>query len=257
MSKMTVRKASNRLALLLERKPEINQPGRLVNHLMDEMRLSNSERRNSGPIIETALDRLEERGVVILGKSGDNVYNSVLLVKNQAERRREAAEKEQQLAMQTARATHAKPVVSFSENGERKEAPVSEPMDIPEILQNLSEKVLERTAENKLLKEEIAAKDEEIQLQFEQIERAHVQVTESTQQLEEVSTKLESAQEHIRLQKRETAAAEERERQALARLGVVERELEEAQMEIEELRAKAERFSTEGLVEQIAKAMAS
>ena len=98
MSKMTVRKASNRLALLLERKPEINQPGRLVNHLMDEMRLSNSERRNSGPIIETALDRLEERGVVILGKSGDNVYNSVLLVKNQAERRREAAEKEQQRA---------------------------------------------------------------------------------------------------------------------------------------------------------------
>lgn len=253
MSKMTVRKASNRLCMLLERKPEFNQPGRLTNHLMEEMRLSSSERRNSAPIIETALDRLEERGIVKLGKSGDNVYNSVIRIKSLAERREEASPKQQ------SKAVHAMHTEVPAAIIEPKEVPVTEnePMEIPEILQSLSQKVLEKAEQNQKLTELVAERDEEIRLQFEQIERAHVQVTEATQKVTAISQKLESAQEHIKEQKRKTEAAETREDAALEALKESERQLEEARAEIEELKAEKNKFNLVELPEQIARAMAS
>lgn len=54
----------------MRRKPEINQPGRLLGHLMNELNVESDSTRSKSAIIERALDKLATDGIVELDKTG-------------------------------------------------------------------------------------------------------------------------------------------------------------------------------------------
>lgn len=54
----------------MRRKPEINQPGRLLGHLMNELNVESDSTRSKSAIIERALDKLVADGIIELDKTG-------------------------------------------------------------------------------------------------------------------------------------------------------------------------------------------
>jgi|GEM_PF-3116714 len=72
---MNTRQAEQKLRELMKRKPAIDQPGRLLAHLLNELKVEADSTRARSGIIENALEKLEEAGIVTLGRTG-NVLNS-------------------------------------------------------------------------------------------------------------------------------------------------------------------------------------
>ena len=87
---MNVKQAEKKLRELIRRKPSIQQPGRLLGHLMNELGVETDSKRTQSSAIELALEKLEAVGLIEVQRSG-SVLNGYRAIPQQTSKNRPAA----------------------------------------------------------------------------------------------------------------------------------------------------------------------
>lgn len=78
---MAQQSIERQLLEVLQRKPDIDQPGRLFGHLQNEIGLTGSKRSDSQlASLQAAIERLEARGRICVYRNG-KVMNRVVLLR--------------------------------------------------------------------------------------------------------------------------------------------------------------------------------
>ena len=67
---MNSKQIERKVRELIRRKPKISQPGRLLGHVVNEIGVESDSTRKYGTMVEKALEKLEDEGVIELDRSG-------------------------------------------------------------------------------------------------------------------------------------------------------------------------------------------